>query len=164
MYQSVDIASLIAVFALNEEQMRRREKVGTYIHSFSALVYDRMYNHYLLKEPMYHSVLSSADVPRLIRMQSEYLSSLFIHPFDDRLLERTRQVGNIHIAIGLEPVHVSRGYNILSEIIISLSEVNTQIREDMAIILKMLHVSETVMLESYFERDRKSTRLNSSHT
>ncbi|MGE4472747.1 ATP-binding protein [uncultured Sulfuricurvum sp.] len=152
MYQSVDIASLIAVFALNEEQMRRREKVGTYIHSFSALVYDRMYNHYLLKEPMYHSVLSSADVPRLIRMQSEYLSSLFIHPFDDRLLERTRQVGNIHIAIGLEPVHVSRGYNILSEIIISLSEVNTQIREDMAIILKMLHVSETVMLESYFER------------
>jgi signal transduction histidine kinase/CheY-like chemotaxis protein len=40
----------------------------------------------------------------------------------------------------------------LSEIIIDLSEVNTQIREDMAIILKMLHISEAVMNESYFER------------
>ncbi len=152
MYRTIDVASITAIFALNEEQMMRREKVGTYIHSFSALVYDRMYNHYLLKDPIYHSILSSADVPRLIRMQSEYLSSLFIHPFDERLLERTRQIGDIHIAIGLEAIHIARGFNILSEIIISLSEVNAQIREDIAIILKMLQISETVMTESYFER------------
>jgi len=152
MYRTIDIDSITAIFALNEEQMVRREKVGTYIHSFSALVYDRMYNHYLLKDPIYHSILSSADVPRLVRMQSEYLSSLFIHPFDERLLERTRQIGDIHIAIGLEAMHVARGFNILSEIIISLSEVNAQIREDLTIILKMLHISETVMTESYFER------------
>lgn len=155
MYKSVDVSSLIAIFGLNEEQMAKREKVGTYIHSFSALVYDRMYNYYLLKDPIYHSILSSADVPRLIRMQSEYLSSLFIHPFDERLLDRTRQIGDIHIAIGLEVAHVSRGFNILNEIIVSLSEVNTQIREDMAIIFKMLHISETVMNESYFERYAK---------
>jgi len=155
MYKSVDISSLIAIFGLNEDQMAKREKVGTYIHSFSALVYDRMYNHYLLKDPVYQSILSSADVPRLVRMQSEYLSSLFIHPFDERLLDRTRQIGDIHIAIGLEAAHVSRGFNILNEIIVSLSEVNTQIREDMAIIFKMLHISETVMNESYFERYAK---------
>ncbi|MDD2267813.1 ATP-binding protein [Sulfuricurvum sp.] len=152
MYKLVDVASVIAVFGLNEEQMKKREKVGTYIHSFAALVYDRMYNHYLLKDPLYYSVLSSSDVPRLIRMQSEYFSSLFIHPFDERILDRTRQIGQIHIALGLESIHISRGFNILSEIIIDLSEVNTQIREDMSIILKMLHISEAVMNESYFER------------
>lgn len=152
MYKALEVSSIVTIFALNAEQMQRREKVGTYIHSFAALVYDRMYNHYLLKDPIYHSILSSSDVPRLIRMQSEYLSSLFIHPFDERLLERTRQVGEIHISIGLESIHISRGFNILSEIIISLSEVNAQIREDLAIILKMLRISETVMNESYFER------------
>jgi signal transduction histidine kinase/CheY-like chemotaxis protein len=152
MYKLVDVSSIIAIFGLNAEQMQKREKVGTYIHSFAALVYDRMYNHYLLKDPLYHSVLSSSDVPRLIRMQSEYFSSLFIHPFDERILDRTRQIGQIHIALGLESVHISRGFNILSEIIIDLSEVNGQIREDMAIILKMLHISEAVMNESYFER------------
>lgn len=155
MHKSVDIPTLIAIFGLNDEQMECRRKVGTYIHSFSALVYDRMYNHYLLKDPIYHNILSSSDVPRLIRMQSEYFSSLFIHPFDERLIDRTRQIGEIHISIGLEAVHIARGFNILNEIIVSLSDVNTQIREDMAIILKMLRVSETIMYESYFERHTK---------
>lgn len=155
MHKSIDIPTLIAIFALNNEQMECRRKVGTYIHSFSALVYDRMYNHYLLKDPIYHNILSSSDVPRLIRMQSEYFSSLFIHPFDERLIDRTRQIGDIHIAIGLEAVHIARGFNILNEIIVSLSDVNTQIREDMAIILKMLRISETIMYESYFERYAK---------
>ena len=48
MYKLVDVSSIIAIFGLNAEQMQKREKVGTYIHSFAALVYDRMYNHYLL--------------------------------------------------------------------------------------------------------------------
>lgn len=152
MYRQIDIATLVSIFDLNDEQMQRREKVGSYIHSFSALVYDRMYNQYLLKDPAYHTVLSVSDVPRLVRMQSEYFSSLFIHPFDERLLDRTRQIGEIHIAIGLEAVHVSRGYGIINEIIINLSEVNAQIREDLNIILKMLRISEMVMKETYFER------------
>ncbi|MFZ2889512.1 ATP-binding protein [Sulfuricurvum sp.] len=152
MHKPVSIASLISVFGLDEEQMQRREKVGSYIHSFSALVYDRMYSHYLLKDPIYHSILSSSDVPRLVRMQSEYLSSLFIHPLDERFLHRTRQIGEIHIAIGLEAIHISRGYGIINEIILSLSEVNTQIREDLTIITKMLRISELVMTDSYFER------------
>lgn len=152
MYHQLDISEIKTIFAMDAEQMRKREKVGTYIHSFSTLVYDRMYNHYLLKDPIYHSILSSSDVPRLIRMQSEYLSSLFIHPFDERLLDRTRQIGEIHIAIGLKSAHVSRGFNIITEIVMSLSEVNAQIREDMGIIFKMLRIAETVMNESYFER------------
>lgn len=152
MYKSIDIASITAIFGMNQEEMEKREKVGRYIHSFAALVYDRMYNHYLLKDPIYHNIISSSDVPRLIRMQSEYLSSLFIHPFDERLLERTRQIGDIHISVGLQSIHVSRGFHILTEIIIQLSEVNTQIREDLVIILKMLRISEVVMNESYFER------------
>lgn len=152
MYHQLDIPTIKTIFDLDAEQMQKREKVGTYIHSFSTLVYDRMYNHYLLKDPIYHSIISSSDVPRLIRMQSEYLSSLFIHPFDERLLERTRQIGAIHIAIGLKFAHVSRGFNIINEIVLNLSEVNAQIREDMGIIYKMLRISETVMNESYFER------------
>lgn len=152
MYKAIDIASITTIFGMNQEEMEKRGKVGSYIHSFAALVYDRMYNHYLLKDPIYHNIISSSDVPRLIRMQSEYLSSLFIHPFDERILERTRQIGDIHISIGLQSIHVSRGFDILTEIIIQLSEVNTQIREDLAIILKMLRISEVVMNESYFER------------
>lgn len=147
----LSVEALIAIFGLNADEMQRREKVGTYIHSFAALVYDRMYNHYLLKDPIYHNILSASDVPRLIRMQSEYLSSLFIHPFDERMIDRTRQIGEIHIAVGLESVHVARGFDILTEIIIDLGRVNTQINEDMTIILKMLRISESLMNESYFE-------------
>lgn len=151
MHKSLDAASLIAIFALTEEQMARREKVGTYIHSFGTLISDRMYNHYLLKDPIYRNILSTTDTPRLIRMFGEYFSSLFIHPFDERMIERTRQIGSIHLAIGLAPAHVARGFDVLSEIVIDLAGVNTQIRDDMGIILKMLRISESVMNESYFE-------------
>jgi signal transduction histidine kinase len=151
MYKSLDTSSLLAIFALNEEQMDRRTKVGVYIHSFAALIAERLYLHYLLKDPIYRNILSATDIPRLIRMFSEYFSSLFVHPFDDRMVERTRQISEIHIAIGLEPVHMSRGFNIINEVVIDLANVNIQIREDLAIILKMTRISESIMNEMYFQ-------------
>ncbi|MCK9372207.1 MAG: ATP-binding protein [Sulfuricurvum sp.] len=152
MHRSFETAKLVTIFGLNEEQMTRREKVGGYIHSFGSLIAERLYLHYLLKDPIYHNLLSATDVPRLVRMFSEYLSSLFIHPFDDRMVERTRQIAQIHIAMGLELIHISRGFNILNEIVIDLSNVNTKIRDDLPIILKMLRISESIMNESYFSR------------
>lgn len=155
MRKSFNSSSLIALFGLDEKHLAQREKVGTYIHSFGTLIADRMYNHYLLKDPVYRNILSSSDTPRLIRMFGEYFSSLFIHPFDERLIERTRQISEIHIAIGLEPIHVSRGFDILNEIIVDLARVNVQVQEDLTIILKMLRICEALMNESYRDREAK---------
>ncbi len=155
MRKSFNSSALITLFALDDNHLAQREKVGTYIHSFGTLIADRMYNHYLLKDPTYRNILSSTDTPRLVRMFGEYFSSLFIHPFDERLIERTRQISEIHIAIGLEPIHISRGFDILNEIIIDLARVNTQVREDLNIILKMLRISESIMHETYRERASK---------
>ena len=147
MRKSFNYSSLITLFGLDEKHLAQREKVGTYIHSFGTLIADRMYNHYLLKDPVYRNILSSSDTTRLIRMFGEYFSSLFIHPFDERLIERTRQISEIHIAIGLEPIHISRGFDILNEIIVDLARVNVQVQEDLTIILKMLRICETLMNE-----------------
>jgi signal transduction histidine kinase len=155
MRKSFNSSALITLFALDDTHLAQREKVGTYIHSFGTLIADRMYNHYLLKDPIYRNILSSTDSPRLVRMFGEYFSSLFIHPFDERLVDRTRQISEIHIAIGLEPIHISRGFDILNEIIIDLARVNTQVREDLNIILKMLRISESIMYETYRERVSK---------
>lgn len=151
MYRPLSMISLMETFALTPEQLTHREKVGSYIHSFSALIAERLYIHYLIKDPNYRNLLSSADVPRLVRMFSEYLSSLFIHPLDERMFDRTRQIGDVHIAIGLTSVQLSRGFDILGEIIIDLSAVNTQIQADLSIILKMIRISELIMHESYRE-------------
>ncbi len=158
MRKSFNSSSLIAFFGLDEKHLAQREKVGTYIHSFGTLIADRMYNHYLLKDPVYRNILSSSDTPRLVRMFGEYFSSLFIHPFDERLIERTRQISEIHIAIGLEPIHIARGFDILNEIIVDLARVNVQVQEDLTIILKMLRICEALMNESY--RDRESKHLD----
>ena len=155
MRKSFNSSALITLFALDENHLAQREKVGTYIHSFGTLIADRMYNHYLLKDPIYRNILSAADTPRLVRMFGEYFSSLFIHPFDERLIERTRQIAEIHIAIGLDPLQISRGFDILIEIIIDLARVNANVREDLSIILKMLRICESIMHESYRERESK---------
>lgn len=151
MYRPLSLITLMDTFALTSEQMERREKVGSYIHSFSALIAERFYMNYLLKDPTYRNFLSSADVPRLVRMFGEYFSSLFIHPLDERMFNRTRQIGDIHVSIGLTSIQLSRGFDILIEIIIDLGGVNTQIQSDLSIILKMIRMSELIMNESYKE-------------
>lgn len=151
MYRPLSLITLMDTFALTPEQMERREKVGSYIHSFSALIAERFYMNYLLKDPTYRNFLSSADVPRLVRMFGEYFSSLFIHPLDERMFNRTRQIGDIHVSIGLTSIQLSRGFDILIEIIIDLGGVNTQIQSDLSIILKMIRMSELIMNESYKE-------------
>lgn len=155
MRKSFNSSSLITLFGLDEKHLAQREKVGTYIHSFGTLIADRMYNHYLLKDPVYRNILSSSDTPRLIRMFGEYFSSLFIHPFDERLIERTRQISEIHIAIGLEAIHISRWFDILNEIIVDLARVNVQVQEDLTIILKMLRICEALINETYRDRESK---------
>ena len=151
MYKPISMAVVMETFAITAEQLQSREKVGSYIHSFSALIAERLYTHYLIKDLNYQNLLSSTDVPRLVRMFSEYFSSLFIHPLDERMFDRTRQIGDIHIAIGLSSIQLSRGFDILTEIIIDLSAVNAQIQSDISIILKMIRISEHIMHESYKE-------------
>ncbi|MGD9970029.1 MAG: ATP-binding protein [Sulfuricurvum sp.] len=151
MRKSLDVTALIAIFALNDKAMQSREKVGSYIQSFGMMIGERMYKNYLLNDPLYRNVLGVADTPRLIRMFSEYFSSLFVDPLDERLLERTRQIAYIHMAIGLANVHVSRGFEIVTEIVIDLSKVNSQIQADVGIILKMLRIAQSVMEETYYE-------------
>lgn len=155
MHKPTTAAELITLFGLDDAQLERREKVGAYIHSFGTLIAERMYNNYLLKDSLFRNYLSFSDTPRLIRMFGEYFSSLFIHPFDERLIERTQQIAEIHMAIGLEAIQVSRGFDILSEIIIDLAGVNAHVREDLAIILKMLRICESIMTQSYLDRFTK---------
>jgi hypothetical protein len=155
MHKPTTAAELIALFGLDDAQLERREKVGAYIHSFGTLIAERMYNNYLLKDSLFRNYLSFSDTSRLIRMFGEYFSSLFIHPFDERLIERTQQIAEIHMAIGLEAIQVSRGFDILSEIIIDLAGVNAHVREDLAIILKMLRICESIMTQSYLDRFTK---------
>ena len=127
MRKSFNSLYLTQLFTLNDECLTQREHVGTYIHSFGALIADRMINHYLRKNPMYQNILSSVDTSRLMRLFGDYFSSLFIHPFDERLIDRMRQVSEIHISIGLEAIHLSRGFDILTEIIMDLAKINQQI-------------------------------------
>ena len=149
MRNSFNSLYLTQIFALSDIHLEQREHVGTYIHSFGALIADRMINHYLVKNPIYQNILSSVDTSRLIRIFGEYFSSLFVHPFDERLIDRMRQVSEIHIGIGLEAIHLSRGFDILHEIIMDLAKLNTQIGDDLPIIIKIIRIAESVMQENY---------------
>lgn len=149
MRKSFNSLYLTQLFALNDDHLVQREHAGTYIHSFGALIADRMINHYLRKNPIYHNILSSVDTSRLMRLFGDYFSSLFIHPFDERLIDRMRYVCEIHISIGLEAIHLSRGFDVLTEIIMDLARVNKQINDDLPIIIKMIRIAESVMQENY---------------
>lgn len=152
MLNTTKTSILATIFTMNEEEMFRRKMVGSYIHSFSALIAERFYHYYMIKDPLYNNICSSIDSLLFIRKFSDYFNSLFILPFDDRLIVRTHEIAEIFIATGLKQILLIKAFNTLNEIIIDLSKVNNELYADLSIILKIIRISESIMYETYFEQ------------
>ena len=151
-------------FNLSDEALARRERVGDYIHSFASLIVDSFYDDHLLENDNINAHINEADTPRLKRALREYLIALFQDPFDENLLERTCNVGIVHHAMQVQPLHVAYGYCVLQKIICELASVNETIQAGLVTILEMLKVSEFIMNEAYnneLDRHAVSGRENS---
>lgn len=136
-------------FRIDEEALNQRVEVAHYIRSFSAMIVDRLMERLARDEAVRH-YFTSVKMTHFKRLVGDFLCDLYSLGFDQQLIDRIEYVGRIHHTVNLLPEHLSQGFDQLREVILELASVNQQVAKDLNIILKMLHIAEFIMNETYY--------------
>ena len=159
------IAHFKKVYHITEEDLADRERIGVYISSYANIVIERFYNDYISQEETFDRYVSSENVSRLTHTLSDFLVFLFTAPFDQQWINRCMRVGEVHFAIRLQPIHLSRGFDILNEIFVDLAVINKGLRSNLGVLIKFIRIAEFVMHQQYYEEyAREDTKSDGKKT
>ncbi|MEA3545897.1 MAG: ATP-binding protein [Thermodesulfobacteriota bacterium] len=149
----INIKSINETFAVTERDLAERKQVAHYIASIAPIVADRFHNEYLLKEKAFARYMENDNIPRMKTSFTDFIIFLFASPWNEHCLERCRRAGVVHHAIGLNPLHLSRGFDAVQEILFGLAAINETLHKNLRIILKFLRIAEQTMHHAYHERN-----------
>ena len=158
---SLNIEYIIKSFNITEQVLKERKEVGLYIESLSSLIVDRFYD-YFLSNPDFAKLISSAELPRLKRMRTQFLVSLFNDTFDEKLLEK---IANAHddSPIKVNPYIIASVFEITTQTIIDIASVNHQLQRHLKIILKFLHIAEFVVQANFIQSTKIEANISKNH-
>jgi signal transduction histidine kinase len=152
-----NIEEIRANFHVDETVLQKRSKVATYIQSFASLIVEQLIER-LAQDENIRRYLVNVEMNRFKKAISDYVAELYCSPFDQQLINRIEYIGNLHYSINLYPEHLSLGYDVLREVILDLSLVNEQVRNDLNVILKFMHISEFIMQNSFYTHTMQEER------
>ncbi|MDD2790286.1 MAG: ATP-binding protein [Sulfurimonas sp.] len=139
--------AIIKSFNITQQVLGERKNVSLYIESLASLIVDRFYD-YFLSNPAYAQVLNTSDIPRLKRIRTNFLISLFSEPFDDALLDNVARV-HLDTPIRINSYIIASAFEILKDSILDISSVNDLLKKDLKTILKFLHIAEFVVQDEF---------------
>ncbi|BAF69209.1 protoglobin domain-containing protein [Nitratiruptor sp. SB155-2] len=137
------------IYQLQDNDLQERKKALKKIEPYVDEIMDQFYKRLLQKED-FAKFISVERIPELKRKQIKFLVQLLSEPFDEKLYKRIAKVAIVHYHIQLDPIYMSYGYHILSELILAQSQKDPSILPYLKLIIKYLKVSEEIMKEEYF--------------
>ncbi|WP_353663138.1 protoglobin domain-containing protein [Hydrogenimonas sp. SS33] len=143
------IALIKEIYQLDENDLPMRKEALEKIAPYAQEIMDRFYERLLEKEE-FKDFIPEERIPELKRKQIDFVASLLSEPFDDRLYAKIAKVGIAHYHIRLDPLYMSYGYHLLSELILALSKKEPSLLPYLKLIIKYLKVAEAIMGEEYF--------------
>lgn len=158
---SQNLHYIIKSFNITEQVLKERKEVGLYIESLSSLIVDRFYD-YFLSNPDFSKLISIAELPRLKRMRTQFIVSLFNDNFDEKLLEK---IANAHddSPIKVNPYIIASVFEIITQTIVDIASVNHQLQRHLKIILKFLHIAEFVVQANFTQSTKVETVTSRNH-
>jgi len=132
-------------FGITPAILEERKRVSIYMESFASLIVDRFYD-YFLSHSVYKDALDKTNLPFLKKMRINLLIALFCDEFDEHLLEKIAKLES-QSPMKISNAVVASSFEILQQSILDLSSVNTQILQDIKIIMKFLRIGEYVIQE-----------------
>lgn len=148
------IEKLKKAFDITDETFQEREEVAEYISSFALLIIDRFYEKFLLNS-LYKEHISIIELPRLKRMRTDLIVSLFEDKFDEKLLNKiVRSCFDAPFKIDTQTVLFA--FETLQESIIEISFVNENIKNRFSVILKFLNIAQYVILDEIIKNMQKN--------
>jgi signal transduction histidine kinase/CheY-like chemotaxis protein len=158
---SQNLQYIIKSFNITEQVLKERKEVGLYIESLSSLIVDRFYD-YFLSNPDFANLISNTELPRLKRMRTQFIVSLFNDNFDEKLLEK---IAHAHddSPIRVNPYIIASVFEITTQTIVDIASVNHQLQRHLKIILKFLHIAEFVVQANFSQSIQAETVTSKNH-
>ncbi len=137
------------IYSLNEEDLIERKKALQKISPYINEIMDAFYEK-LLQKPNIAEFIPIERIDELKKKQIKFLQDLLTLPFDENLYKRIAKVAIAHYHIKLDPISMSYGYHVLSDLILAQSQKDPSLLASLKLIIKYLKVSEAIMSEEYF--------------
>ena len=137
------------IYRLDPNDLPQRKEALEKVKPFAEEIMDRFYEKLLEKED-FARFIPTERIPELKAKQIAFVVELLSKPFDEKLYRRIARVGIVHYHIRLDPLYMSYGYHLLSELILEQSHKDPSLLPYLKLIIKYLKVSEAIMGEEYF--------------
>ena len=147
-----NLQNILKTFNITEQTLQERKEIGLYIESLSSLIVDRFYD-YFLSNPDFKQLVSLSELPRLKRMRTQFIVSLFNDDFDDKLLDKIAQ-SHKDSPVKVNPYIIASVFEITTQTIVDIASVNHQLQKHLKIILKFLHIAEFV-IQADFQKNQE---------
>ena len=137
------------IYQLDDNDLQKRKEALEKIVPYADAIMDKFYEKILQKEELARFI-PTERIEELKAKQIRFVADLLSKPFDETLYKRIARVGIVHYHIDLDPVSMSYGYHVLSELILEQSQRDPSLLPYLKLIIKYLKVAETIMGQEYF--------------
>jgi len=123
------------------------EKIKPYIDKIMDAFYEK-----LLQKEEFAQFIEVEKIPELKQKQIKFVAQLLSKPFDENMYKQIAKVGVVHYHIKLDPIYMSYGYHLLSELILTQSKKDPTLLPYLKLVIKYLKVSDAIMSHEYFSQ------------
>ena len=147
------IKLLKEMFKLDENDLERRKEALKKVSPYADEIMDSFYEKILQKEVL-AEYIDKDTIDVLKKKQIAFIVDLLSLPFDEKLYKKIAKVGVVHYHIRLDPLLMSYGYHVLSELILNQSQKDPTLLPYLKLIIKYLKVAKEIMTNEYFAQKR----------
>ncbi|ADV45819.1 protoglobin domain-containing protein [Nitratifractor salsuginis] len=137
------------IYDLDENDLKMRKEALEKLAPYAGEIMDRFYEKLLEKEEL-ASFIPRERIPELKKKQIAFVAELLSKPFDDKLYRHIARVGIVHYHIRLDPISMSYGFHLLSQLILAQSQRDPGLLPYLKLVIKYLKVAEAIMGQEYF--------------
>jgi len=141
------LESIKQSFNITQSVLEERSEVGLYIESLASVIVERFYE-YFMSNPEFSHLIKETELPRLKRMRSQFLVSLFNDEFNDELLKKIARTHE-DSPIKINSYIIASVFDITVQTIVDIAVVNKHLQKHLKVILKFLHIAEFVVQTHY---------------
>ena len=145
------IALIKEIYKLDENDLQLRKealkKIAPYVDEIMDTFYER-----LLQKEEFAQFIPAEIMPELKQKQIKFIKELLSTPFDETMYKKIVKVGVVHYHIKLDPMYMSYGYHLLSELILTQSKKDPTLLPYLKLVIKYLKVADAIMSHEYFSQ------------
>jgi len=139
------------IYKIDENDLEKKEEALKKIEPYMDEIMDEFYERLLQKEE-FVQFLDGEKISEIKQKQIKFIVQLLSQPFDENMYKQIAKVGVVHYHIKLDPIYMSYGYHLLSELILTQSKKDPTLLPYLKLVIKYLKVADAVMSHEYFSQ------------